>query len=158
MNPKIDEIFGGRVRVRACGICWMGGNLLMVNHVGLSGSKFWAPPGGGVEFGDAVSDTLSREFREETGLEVKTGRFMFICEYMRPPLHAIELFFEVEIVGGSLIRGRDPEMPPNNQLIEEVAFLGYGQIQDLKPEERHALFEIYRTEKALRSASGYWKI
>jgi 8-oxo-dGTP diphosphatase len=158
VSPEIDKIFGNRVRVRACGICWKGDNLLMVNHVGITRGSFWAPPGGGVEFGDSVKDTLRHEFREETGLEVEAGQFLCVCEYLKSPLHAIELFFEVEIRGGSLIKGFDPEMAPHDQAITEVAFLQYRQILDLSPGERHGLFEIFRTEKALKSASGYWKI
>jgi 8-oxo-dGTP diphosphatase len=130
----------------------------MVNHIGLSEDSFWAPPGGGVEFGESVVETLEREFREETGLAVEPGRFMCVCEYLSRPLHAIELFFEVTVQGGSLAAGKDPEMASNRQLIASVAFLPFQRIRELSTGQRHALFEIYTSVKDLKSASGYWKI
>jgi len=158
MRPEIGRIYGNRVRVRACGICWNGNDVLMVNHIGLSRANFWAPPGGGVEFGENVSETLEREFMEETGLEVVVGQFMCVCEFLKTPLHAVELFFEVGIKGGTLIKGKDPELPSDTHMISSVAFMSFEAIRQLAKEERHGLFEIFKTEKELKSASGYWKI
>ena len=56
----------------------------------------WAPPGGGMEFGQSVRDNLKREFREETGLTTEIIRYLFINEFLKPPLHAIEIFLEVK--------------------------------------------------------------
>lgn len=158
MCPEIGGIFGNRVRVRVCGICWDGNKLLMVNHTGMGPGDFWAPPGGGVEFGDTVEETLVREFAEETGLEVIAQRFMCVCEFVRRPLHAVELFFEVSVKPGSPMKGTDPELPADAQIISSVAFMPFEHIQLLDKDQRHGLFEIFKTEKALKSATGYWKI
>src|SRR5690242_2543620 len=110
MDGEVAKIYGKKVRVRACGICWKGDTLLLVNHKGLSSPNFWAPPGGGVEFGESLEACLTKEFLEETGLKITTGKFKFGCEFIQDPLHSIELFFDVEIVGGKLQVGEDPEI------------------------------------------------
>jgi 8-oxo-dGTP diphosphatase len=158
MVPEIDRIYGNRVRVRACGICWDGDSVLVVNHCGLTDGDFWAPPGGGVEFGSTVPETIEREFREETGLEVKTGRHMCVFEYVNMPLHAVELFFEVERTGGTLRTGIDPELPADRQILADVRFMSFDELKAVRAAEKHGLFRIFSTPEKLRTASGYWKI
>src|SRR6478735_2451882 len=95
-NPNVSEItqkYGNRVRLRACGLCWRGNALLMVNHKFLTSGDFWAPPGGGVEFGQPSQEALAREFKEETNVTIAAGSLLFTCEFIKPPLHAVELFF-----------------------------------------------------------------
>src|SRR5688572_14998085 len=99
MDAAVAKVYGNKVRVRACGICWRGSDLLVVNHQGVTDTDFWSPPGGGVEFGSSVEETLRKEFMEETGLKIRPGAFMFGCEYIQKPIHSIELFYEVMAEG-----------------------------------------------------------
>ena len=64
---------------------------------------------GGLQYGESMQECLKREFEEETGLQVKVKRFLFVNEFLQPPLHAVEFFFEVRITGGNLRTGTDPE-------------------------------------------------
>ncbi|MBM3127075.1 MAG: NUDIX domain-containing protein [Chloroflexi bacterium] len=41
---------------------------------------FYRPPGGGVEFGERVIDTLRREMREELGAEIRDVRLLQVTE------------------------------------------------------------------------------
>lgn len=154
MKEKIENVYGHRVRVRVCGLCFEGDDLLMVNHKGLTGGDFWAPPGGGMEFGEKAADCLVREFREETGLDVEVGRFCFACEYLTPPLHAIELFFEVSVWGGSVVKGDDPELP----IISDVRFLSPSAIGQLPPASLHGIFQRINNPAALRTLTGFYTI
>ena len=92
-------------------------------------------------FGEKVKDCLIREFQEETGLEVTPGRFLFMHEFLEEPLHAIELFFEVKVVGGHLKKGNDPELGHDTQLIEEVAFKSLKELRQEKNTKMHLIFE-----------------
>ena len=93
-----NQFYTNKLRVRVCGICLEKNSILVVCHRGLiNGKDFWAPPGGGLVFGESVREGLKREIWEETGLEVKTGRFLFFNEFLRPPLHALELFLKYRL-------------------------------------------------------------
>lgn len=144
--------------MRVCGLCTEGNKMLLVNHRGVYGHDFWAPPGGGVEFGLSAGENLIREFREETGLEVEVGEFRFGCEFIEPPLHAIELFFEVAAVHGILTIGRDPEMGDKTQVITDVKFFFFEEIDAMPENHKHGLFKLAKTAEKVSGLRGYLKI
>jgi 8-oxo-dGTP diphosphatase len=132
--------------------------LLLVNHAGLRNGPFWAPPGGGMEFSQSAESNLVREFREETGLEVRVGKLMFVTEFLRPPLHALELFYEVAVTGGHLVTGQDPEMLSGRQLIRDVRFLTTEEIDGMPAEAKHGLFGRVPTSGRIWELNGYFRI
>lgn len=154
MDSELKAVYGDRVRVRVSGLCWRDGRLLMVNHRGLSQGDFWAPPGGGLEFGESVEERLQKEFLEETSLGITTGRFRFACEFIKKPLHAIELFFDVDIRGGMLKKGDDPEMP----MIEAVKFMSSAEITRMPDEYLHGIFRVIASPEQLKTLSGFFTI
>ena len=138
---KLAAHYTGKLRVRVCGILLQGKQILLVRHRGITGQySLWSPPGGGLTYGEKIKDCLVREFREETGLEVKPARFLFMHEYLKEPLHALELFFEVEPTGGVLKTGSDPELGADSQLIQEVTFKTLAQLRQEKDAEIHQIF------------------
>lgn len=153
MENDFERTYGNKLRIRVCGLCWQNGNLLMVRHA-MPSSNFWAPPGGGLEYGQATGDALRREFREETGLEIEPGVFRFGCELIRDPLHAVELFFDVSVKGGTLQTGSDPEL----QIIREVKFLSGPEIFRLQQTERHGIFDRIRNLHDLTTLHGFFRI
>jgi len=157
MDKEIEKKFAGKIRVRACGLCWLGEQLLMVNHQGLYPHDFWSPPGGGVEYGESTSDALVREFSEETGLVVAVERLAFVCELVKPPLHAVELFFDVHVVSGTLRTGTDPELSHHRQMIKEVRFMPELVRKSLPKEACHGLIAHLDNEK-IRRLNGYFRI
>ena len=103
IREKIVEQFGNKLRIRVCGLCIEDEEILLVNHHSLNkNGDFWGPPGGGMDFGQSAEENLKREFIEETGLNIEIERFLFVHEYLSPPLHAIELVFKVKRIDGTL--------------------------------------------------------
>lgn len=109
-EKSLQNLYGNRVRVRVCGLLEKEGCLLLALHNGVGPlGSLWVPPGGGLEFGETLEQTLVREFEEECCLQVKVGKFFNFYEFLEPPLQAIEMFFFVEHVAGTATLGHDPE-------------------------------------------------
>ena len=127
---KVEAIYGGKLRVRACGLLKRSdGALLCALHRGVGpAGRLWVPPGGGVEFGETLAQTLAREFAEEAGLAITVGPLVAVFEFVESPLHAIELFYEVAAQGGSPTLGQDPEWPADEPpLLEALAWVTPAQ-------------------------------
>lgn len=154
MNEVLKSTYGNKLRLRVNGLCRRDGKLLLVNHQGLTNGDFWAPPGGGVNFLESASDCLIREFAEETGLQISVGRFLFACEYIRTPLHAVELFFEVHPVGGELTKGDDPEL----SIISDVRFLGSDEVNAIPRASLHGVFSLVSSIDDLMELTGFFRI
>lgn len=158
VDENIHRIYGEKLRVRVCGICIQEDQILLVHHksLGKTGS-LWAPPGGGQEYGESAKESLKREFKEETGLDVSVGNFLFVHEYLHPPLHGIELFFEVTIIGGQIRLGTDPEMENDEQLLTNVGFFDLKALQSTEMESLHYVLQKTNELTDLINQSGYFK-
>jgi 8-oxo-dGTP diphosphatase len=127
LDKNLLDQYGNQLRVRVCGICVKEGKILLINHSGLNESgEFWSPPGGGLQFGETIEDCLKREFLEETNTMISIGKFLTIKEFIKPPLHAIELFYEVKIKSGNVKKGFDPEM--EEQIIKDIQWMSFEEI------------------------------
>lgn len=127
MKENIINQYGNQLRIRVCGICVQEGKVLLINHSGMNESgEFWSPPGGGLAFGETIEACLKREFLEETNTIISVGKFLKINEFLKLPLHAIELFYEVKILSGEINVGFDPEM--EEQIIKDLKWLSFEEI------------------------------
>lgn len=153
-HKEIAEMYGNRVRLRVCGLLVKDGGLLMVNHKGLTDENvFWAPPGGGLDFDETLNEALQREFKEETGLEIVVKEFLFVYEFKSEILHAVELFFEVDLVSGIVKTGIDPEL--KSQIITEVAFKSITEIKAFSENSVHGLFNKCHSLQEVLGLKGY---
>ena len=139
------EAYSGQVRVRVGGLLLRDGAMLLAAHRGLQpkDAPFWSPPGGGWQFGESIKAALVREFREETGLSVRVGRFLHLHEFSQGKLQALELFFEVVADDATQPQlGHDPEHSPDQQLLMELAWFTPRQLQQLPPAQVHPLLQM----------------
>lgn len=111
-----------------------------------------------MEFGRSAEENLRREFAEETGLIVEVGRLLFVTEFLKSPLHALELFYEVRATGGSLHVGQDPELGRAQQQIRDVRFMECAAIDALPPEQKHGAFRLAGVADKIGRLNGYFLI
>ena len=160
VKERIIEEFGNRLRVRVSGICIEDEKILLVNHHSLNEQgDFWGPPGGGMDFGISAEENLKREFLEETGLDIEVNDFLFVHEYLSPPLHAIELVYRVYTIGGNVSVGTDPEMNSEEQIIKDVRFMNYSEVRGLDSDKLHQMFLHIKYMEEIKNLKGYfiWK-
>jgi len=138
MENTLEKNFGGRIRVRICGILIENEQILLCKHKGLGEAGFlWNPPGGGAHFGETYTNTLKREFLEETNLKIEVGKFLIFNEFIRKGIHALELFFEVKRIEGILKLGTDPELSMEEQMLVDLKFLSIEEIRQLPDHQFH---------------------
>lgn len=156
-NDSFDQ-FRNRVRLRVCGLCRDGNGLLMIKHRKLGPlGELWIPPGGGVDFGKSLTQSLEKEFLEETGLRVEVGDHLFTYEYIDGPLHAVEFFFEVANYEGQPVLGYDPELPEDEQIMEEVLFLSFETIDSMDKNVLHGIFKECQKSEDVFDLRGLFK-
>jgi 8-oxo-dGTP diphosphatase len=109
--------------------------ILLAKHL-IDGQELWAPPGGGLNFGESIDTALKREFLEETSLDIVPGKFCFFTEHLATPLHAIELFYKIRSYAGQLSLGKDPEIK-DQVVLNELMFVGPAELALIPEEKRH---------------------
>jgi 8-oxo-dGTP diphosphatase len=153
ISKEIEAKFGNQLRTRVNGILIENNKILMVKHQMGNGRILWSVPGGGMNFGSTANDNLKREFLEETNLEIEVGRYLFVHEYLNPPLHAMEHFFEVKRINGNVELGKDPELSSVNQILLEISWKTISEIKNIPNTSLH---QVFRGIKSL-SELGLWK-
>ena len=156
ISKEIESKFGGRLRSRVNGILIENDRLLMVKHRMGNGRILWSVPGGGMKYGSSAPDNLKREFLEETGLEIIVGNHLFVHEYLNPPLHAMEHFFEIKRISGEVTLGKDPELSGENQILLEIGWKSINELRDLSSDSLHQVFWGINSFSELGLWKGYF--
>lgn len=157
MESEVHQYYGNKLRVRVCGLCIVGDRILLLNHSGITPTNFWSPPGGGINFGESAEDCLKREFGEEVGLEIQVKDFLFACELIKRPLHAIELFFHVSPATNQLKTGQDPE-PGSPSIIKQARFVSWEEIASMPATEVHGIFRYADHPSNVDKIRGFFKL
>jgi 8-oxo-dGTP diphosphatase len=71
------------------------GRILLLRHRLWPPHHQWGFPGGYAKAGERHEDTVAREVREETGLEVKVGRLLMVRSGFR---YRVEFYYEAALV------------------------------------------------------------
>ena len=101
MTSRRPETSVGAVVVR-------GDRLLLIRRGRGPAEGLWSVPGGRVELGETLAEAVEREVAEETGLEVRCGRFIGFVERIGPEHHYVILDFWADLVAdGALVAGDD---------------------------------------------------
>lgn len=110
-------------RIRCVGIVLEKESILMVLHKHQTKEDYWLmPPGGGLMEGESVLSGAVREVFEETGLQTKPERIIYVRQFVEDErnYHNLEIYVLLQKVGGELKKGYDPE--EETQYIQDAGF------------------------------------
>ena len=135
---RVPDRLAGHVRVRVGALVFDDPNaptaVLLAEHNGLwSPEPFWTPPGGGVEFGEGLSEALVREVREETGVDVMVGPVRYALDFLRPPLHAVSFYLSCWADRPALAAARlgtDPELG-DDQILRRLRLVPFDELNQI---------------------------
>jgi len=117
---------GGDVRVRVAGILITGNGVLLIAHK-KNNDVYWLLPGGGVDYGESLSEALVREFFEELNIDVTVRDLAFISDSIDPSggRHILNICFICSYTGGEYLLGEEGRLHDFN-------FFGRNEIADIK--------------------------
>lgn len=155
-NESPHDLFGHKVRVRVCGILIEDQKVLLAKHQSIGPAGYlWSPPGGGVDFGKSLHETLKQEFLEETNLAIEVEDFLFVNEFIKEQYHAIEVFFSVKSIGGTLKLGIDPELSPDQQILTELKFFNKSELDAIPQDAIHNAFITTGARDEINDLRGF---
>ncbi|MDA2382443.1 NUDIX hydrolase [Bacillus cereus] len=88
------------MQVRVTGILIEGEKLLLVKQK--VANRNWSLPGGRVENGEMLEEAMIREMREETGLEVKINKLLYVCDKPDASPSLLHITFLLEKLTGEI--------------------------------------------------------
>jgi len=56
---------------------------------------FWSLPGGVIKVGERITDGLKREVFEETGIRIRVGPLIYICEYIETDSEGVKYHYVI---------------------------------------------------------------
>ncbi|MED3023089.1 MULTISPECIES: NUDIX hydrolase [Bacillus cereus group] len=88
------------MQVRVTGILIEGEKVLLVKQK--VANRNWSLPGGRVENGEMLEEAMIREMREETGLEVKIKKLLYVCDKPDASPSLLHITFLLERIEGEI--------------------------------------------------------
>lgn len=108
------------------------GRVLLLRHRFWDPAQQWGFPGGFAKRGEHPHDTVVREVREETGLEVSVGRLLMVRRACVP--YRLEIYYEVIPV-----RGLEDAVALDSREILEARVFGVDQLPAQMPDMHREL-------------------
>jgi len=112
-------------RIAAAGIVLHNNTILLVRYTAPNGTSYLVGPGGGVDSEEDVHQALIREVHEETRLEVKPIKLLFIEDLLSQKNRMLKLWFLCQYTGGTLTQQTDEA---NTEGIVEVSWYNKEQL------------------------------
>lgn len=83
--------------------------ILLVKHR-KGNRQYWVLPGGRLEYGETFQECAVRELKEETGLDVRVDKMIFVSEAIAPDRsrHIVNVYLTAHIIGGVMALGNEP--------------------------------------------------
>ena len=144
-----------RPRVRVAGILIENDEILLIEHT-KNDKKYWLVPGGGVDWGESTAESLIREYKEETNLDIEVERFLFLSETIAPDKkkHVINLYFKIKRKNFSEISLK----LGNEEMLTDLRFFKKEEIKNIKlyPNIKEQIIQLLNKEKIVPYLGLLW--
>lgn len=144
-----------RPRVRVAGILIEDNKILLIEHI-KNDKKYWLVPGGGVDWGESTAEAITREYKEETNLDIEVVKFLFLSETIAPDKekHVINLYFEIKRAENStaeMILGDEKNL-------NDLKFLTKEEVKDIKiyPNIKEQIINLLNGEEIVPYLGLLW--
>jgi ADP-ribose pyrophosphatase YjhB (NUDIX family) len=128
MPPSVQARTDRAHRISVGAIVESDGRVLLVRHHRPGRYDFWVAPGGGVKGDESLEAAVAREVREETGLEVRVSKLLYIEELADPGCRFVKFWYAASVAGGTLDTSH-PEAAA--EYIVQAAWLAPEEFQGL---------------------------
>jgi 8-oxo-dGTP diphosphatase len=91
-------------RVSAGAIVIHEGKVLLVRYINNTGKSYLVGPGGGVFINESTKQAAVREVKEETGLDVRPGKIIFVEDLLAKHHQITKIWFLCNLIGGKLVK------------------------------------------------------
>ncbi|MCU5704384.1 NUDIX domain-containing protein [Bacillus wiedmannii] len=137
---------GNVMQVRVTGILIEDEEVLLVKQK--VANRNWSLPGGRVENGETLEEAMIREMREETGLEVKIKKLLYVCDKPDANPSLLHITFLLERIEGEITL---PSNEFDHNPIQDV------QMVPIKDLSQYGFSEIFITliSEGFASAGSY---
>ena len=121
-----------KIVIRTRGIIVHNGNLLVVKHS--VNTDLYALPGGHLEWGEKIKDSIKREIIEELGVEPQIGRLLYVNNFTDiNQTQSVEFFFEI-INSADYLDINNLNGTHGHELVE-ICWIGKNDSKIIKPEQ-----------------------
>ena len=128
MNNETNK----KIIIRTRGIIVHNGKMLVVRHA--PDGIYFALPGGHLEWGETVLDSIKREITEELGITPEIGRLLYINNFVNADfVQSVEFFFEITN-SGDYYKTKNFSGTHNHELAE-ICWVDKGDIREVVPPE-----------------------
>jgi ADP-ribose pyrophosphatase YjhB (NUDIX family) len=129
-NPDMTP----RPMIRAASILLDKGRICLVKQE-VTEKRHWSLPGGKLELREKLSECVSREFKEETGLDVQVRELLYVTDRItsNPDTHVVHMSFLVEKSGNRELPAEwahaDPFPSTSSDRIREIRMVKIADLE-----------------------------
>lgn len=155
--PNCGFILWSQESISVGGIVTKENKILLVQRASNPGRGLWTIPGGFVEQKELISDGVTREIKEETGLTVTNSGIILICEQPQIP-HNIYPVFHLEYQDGVIHKQSDELLDAKFFSENEMNTLKIADLtrQVIKQFNRYSQNTIKLLNISPENSNGYW--
>jgi ADP-ribose pyrophosphatase YjhB (NUDIX family) len=117
--------------VRPTGILIEENKILLVKQ-DVTEKRHWSLPGGKLEPGESIEQCLTREIKEETGLDISVRELLYICDRINEDNHVVHMTFLIDRVSGETLlpnwKHKDLHASRSSKTIREICMIPVDEL------------------------------